>query len=292
MKNLGFKTKAVLALFVLLLGSCQSDKKITRFLLAEKFWNKGEYAAAVTEFDKVVRLDPLGKTGKEALFRAATTEVYFLSRFTSAVERFERLSASAANPGEAWEFQKWIATIYFDFMRDYEKAELQLRKLLESNPLSSQETIELHWKLGKALFFEQKFPEAFEAYDQLIKMNGVSQEMKTKAVFEKAMILLTEGDATHEEVTVKPVKGPKGKNQSKFLKAVDILEEYKKLPNVKGFDQAEADFWIGHCYEELEKLDQAVDYYQKVLTTHRSPVLVQLRIQRVLERKNQKAGQK
>lgn len=288
------KTTLALIAFTTLIG-CQSDKKITRFLLAEKFWNKGEYSAAVTEFDKVVRLDPQGKTGKDALYRAATTEVYFLSRFTSAVERFERLTAMAANPTEAWEFQKWIATVYFDFMHDYSKAETQLRKLLDSSPPTKEEKLELDWKLGKSLFFEQKFPESYEVFDRIFKTEYAPSEMKSKALFEKAMTLLTEGDPPLSEPVLKPMKGAKGakgKSQSKFQKAIDLFEEYKKLTGLKSYDRAEADFWIGHCYEELEKLDLAVDYYQKVLTTHRSPVLVQLRIQRVLERKNQKAGQK
>lgn len=277
---------------MLIFSGCQSDKKITRFLLAEKFWNKGEYAAAVTEFDKVVRLDPLGKTGKDALFRAATTEVYFLSRFTSAVERFERLTALASSPAEAWEFQKWISTVYFEFLRDYAKSEEQFKKLLDSNPPSKQEVVDLNWKLGKSLFFEQKFTEAFEVFDSIVKMPSVPSETKSNAHFEKAMVLITEGDSPQSEVVTKVTKSSKNKNLSKFQKAIELLEEYRKFPGIKSYDRAEAEFWIGHSYEELEKIDLAIDYFQKVLTTHRSSILVQLRIQRVLERKNQKAGQK
>ena len=44
-------------------------------MLAERLWQEKNYAAAVTEYEKVVQKDPSSDLGIEAAYRAATASV-------------------------------------------------------------------------------------------------------------------------------------------------------------------------------------------------------------------------
>src|SRR4051812_45961763 len=70
------------------LSACAVDSSKNRYLLAERLWSDGKYAAAVNEFDKVAARDPQSKLGRQALFRSAMTESLYLSNYSEAVRKF------------------------------------------------------------------------------------------------------------------------------------------------------------------------------------------------------------
>ena len=81
------------------------------YILAEKLWANGKYQAAVNEFDKVIKKDPKGKLGLQALFRSAMTQTVFLSRHMEAMEKFKTYSDLSGDTEVSWSAQRQIGEI-------------------------------------------------------------------------------------------------------------------------------------------------------------------------------------
>ncbi len=47
----------------ILFSACTANHPKSRYLLAERLWTDGKYAAAVTEFERVSQRDPSGRLG-------------------------------------------------------------------------------------------------------------------------------------------------------------------------------------------------------------------------------------
>src|SRR5437868_649212 len=107
-------------LFVLIFSACTLESNEKHFILAEKFWEKGDYAAAVSEFEKVIKRDKAGRLGAQALFRAAMTQTLFLSEHSQAVEKLRIYVESVGDTPNSWQAQKQIGEIYYSQVKDYQ----------------------------------------------------------------------------------------------------------------------------------------------------------------------------
>src|SRR3954466_2048116 len=70
------------------LSACSGNSSRNHYLLAEKLWTDKNYLAAVSEFERVTAKDPNGRLGRQALYRAASTQMLFLSEYHEALKKF------------------------------------------------------------------------------------------------------------------------------------------------------------------------------------------------------------
>lgn len=261
--------RAIIVVFfcsMTLFQGCSSKTSTKHYVLAEKLWQEGRYAAAVTEYEKVTRLDPGGKLGLQAVFRAAMTQMLFTSQYNEAIEKFQ-LYIKAAEPSQnVFEAKKQIAEIYFSKLQDYEQTVKQIKYIEKTETLSVHEAVEFSFKTAKCFFYLKKFDFAIQELNNLIS-NYKSSPIEERALFEKAQTLTTWASQKSEM----------------FVKAHDVLNEFmRRYPKSDNF--IEAQFLKASAFEEQEKLDQALEIYESIKETYSSPKVILIKLTRIQER--------
>ena len=270
---------APLLLVLLVSAGCSVDSVKNRYLLAEKLWNEGSYAAAVVEFDRVSRRDPDGELGRRALLRSAMTQTLFLKEHAEAVRKLQRIAEREGDSDLGWEAQKQIGEILFSRMDRYAEAIAHYQQLLKRRP-SAPEAAEFLFKIGKAYFQGWAFDSALEAFNRVVN-EWPKSEWAEKASLETAQVWLTRGEQR---------PGAKFAAQGKevYREAIRHFETFITLyPSSKAI--AEARFGIASALEELDQLTQALEVFESIETTYPVPQTVKIKIYRLKERINRRS---
>jgi TolA-binding protein len=271
-------TGLVLLLTSALLGGCSVDSAKGRYILAEKLWTDGKYAASVTEFEKVVTKDPAGRLGLQALFRAAMTQTLYLSQHGEAVRKFRSFVEAAGDTVPAWEAQKQIGEILYSKTEQYDQAIQHYRALLKAKP-SSPESSEFQFRIGKSQFFLWQFDEAITTYRDLIKKHPKSPWAE-KAAYEIGLTYFTRGE-----------RNPAGGGVQGSEAYQDAMEAFERF--MKRYPQSallpDAKFGIASCLEEMDQLDAAYHAFEELRPTYPSPNVIEVKLVRIRERKDQRS---
>ena len=249
-----------------LLASCTAQTAKNQYLLAEKLWLDGKYAAAVNEFEKVNLKDPQGPLGFQALSRAATTQMLYLSQYNDAVKKFNRIVDLRRDAPSAWEAQKQIGEIYFSKTDQYEQAATLYKKLVLSRP-EAPEVPEFLFRIAKSNFYLWKFDDSIAGFKTLIK-SYPSSSWSEKASYEVGVNYFTRG----------------GKS---FQEAIDAFNVFiRTYPSSSLIVQAR--FEIASCLEEMDQLDAAYHDYELLKPIYPSPNVIDVKLSRIRERKTQR----
>ncbi len=122
------------------LSACTIQSSLSnRYLSAEKLWTEKNYAAAVLEFDRIVKESPNTSLGLQSLWRASMTRTLFLNQQEDALKGLlsfiERASSSELVP----QVQREIGDIYFSKLNQYSKAIEYYQKLLTAKKFSDED---------------------------------------------------------------------------------------------------------------------------------------------------------
>ncbi|MEK6579584.1 MAG: tetratricopeptide repeat protein [Bdellovibrionota bacterium] len=263
--------------FGLLFGACSLNSAKNHYILAEKLWTDGKYAASVSEFEKVSQKDPRGSLGIQALYRAATTEAYFLSRFNDAVKKFKLFAEATTDLALAWEAQKQIGELLYAKMDLHDQTIEHYRDLLKANP-QVDEAAEFTYRIAKSQFYLWQFDDATKTYQELIAKYPKAPQAE-RALYEIGVTYFTQG----EQQPNKKVRGPEI-----YQEAIDSFEIFlKKYP--QSTLAALARFGIASCLEELDQLDAAFHAYEALKKTYPSPRVIEIKLARIRERKAQRS---
>jgi TolA-binding protein len=259
------------------LSACSVDSTKSRYVLAEKLWADGKYAAAVSEFEKVTARDPKGKLGLQALFRAAMTQSLYLNQQGNAVKKFRTYIDAVGDTPASWEAQKQIGEILFTKTEQYEQAILHYRNILKLKP-NVPEAAEFHFRIAKSLFFLWQFDEAVAAYEKLQK-DFPHSPWAEKAAYEIGVSYFTRGEQQ---------PGAKGQATGAYQSAIKAFEQFVKAhPSSKLVPEAK--FGIASSLEELDQLDAAYAQYEALLSTYPSPNVIRIKLARIKQRKLQRS---
>lgn len=257
--------------------SCTTESAKNRFIIAEKLWSDGNYAAAVNEFEKVARKDPKGKLGQQALYRAAMTQALYLGEFSEAIQKFRTFAELTPQEELAWDAQKQIGDILFGRTEQYDQAVTHYRRMLKQRP-NAEEAPELLYRIARSQFFTRQFSEAIGTYEEIANRFPESSWAE-KARFQIGVSWFTQGEQS---------PGESSSQQSPYRKAIasyeKFVEKHPQSPLVP-----EAKFGIASCLEELDELDAAYKAYEELQSTYPSPNVIQIKLIRIRERKAQKS---
>ncbi len=275
-----YRARSVLSL-CLALGviGCSANGAKSHYILGEKLWNDGKYAAAVSEFERATVQDTRGKIGQQALFRAAFTQVFFLSHYSEALRKLQLFVGNPINSDNPnyWEAQKLIGEILFSKLEQYDQAIQHYQALLAKKP-TEDEAAEFTVRIGKSHFFRAEFDDALKAFREISKAHPKSSWAE-RAAFEVGVTLYTRGE-----------QHPSGHGQAHetYQEAIDAYEAFiQKYP--KSTLVPEAKFGMASCLEEMDQLDAAYNNYEAIKSTYPSPKVVQIRLARIRERKLQRS---
>lgn len=261
----------------LLLQGCTVNSAKNRYLFAEKLWKDGKYAAAVSEFEKVIAKDSKGRLGQQAMYRAAMTQTLYLEQHGEAVRKFKAFAELSPEAPLAWDAQKQIGEIYFFRTEQYDPAIRHYRSLIQQRP-NAPELPEFLYRIGKSEFFLWRFDDALKTFRE-IQSRFPEQEWAEKAAFEIGVTYYTRGER-------RPA-GTRVSSQESYQDAMDAYQGFlKKYPRSPLAVQAQ--FGIAACLEELDQLDAAYHRYEALQSTYPSPKVIQIKLARIRERKIQR----
>lgn len=271
----GWATAAI----VVTAAGCTSNSAKKHYVLAEKLWTDGKYAAAVLEFDKVTAKDPKGKLGLQALFRSATTESLFLSQYNEAIRKFSAYAeAPGAEPELAWDSRKQVGEIFFAKTEQYDRAIQHYQQMLKQRP-QAPEAAEFTFRIAKSHFFLWQFDSATQLYQQ-IQARYPGTVWAEKAMFEAGVTYYTRGEQ-HPGAA-------RDQGQDAYREAMDAYQRFLKAHPTSPL-AVEAKFGIASCLEELDQLDAAYRAYDALKSTYPSPNVIAIKLARIRERQTQRS---
>jgi TolA-binding protein len=260
------------------LSACGLNSAKKQYVLAETLWTEGNYAASVNEFEKVHTRDPHGKLGLQALFRAATTQAFFLNQPQEAIKKYRLYAEVSSDPETSWEAQLQIGEILFMKLEQYDQAIQHYQTLFKIKPQDKDAPLFL-FRIGKSQFFLKQFKEAVETWKQLAEKYPTSQYAE-QASYEMGVAYYTRGEQSTDG------KSAGASNQS-YHEAIRMFESFvKKYPTSKLIPQAK--FGIASCLEELDDLDGAYRAYEALRSSYPSPNVITVKLVRIRERKAQR----
>ncbi|MGK5088778.1 tetratricopeptide repeat protein [Bdellovibrionota bacterium FG-2] len=265
--------------FLLLVMGCSANGAKSHYILAEKLWNDGKYAPAVSEFERASAQDARGKTGQQALFRGAFTQVFFLSQYSEALRKLQLFVGNPINLDNPnyWEAQKLIGEILFAKLEQYDQAIQHYQALLLKKP-PEEEAAEFLFRIGKGHFFRAEFDEAIKAFGEVSKSYSKTAWAEP-ASFEEGVTFYTRGEQH---------PGGHGQALETYQEAIDAYEGFiKKFPTSRRV--SEAKFGIAACLEEMDQLDAAYNNYEAIKSSYPAPKVIQIRLARIRERKLQRS---
>ncbi len=241
---------------------CSVDSARNHYLLGEKLWTDQKYTAAVSEFEKVIVKDPRGNFGLQAMFRAATTQCFFLSRYPEAIRQFQNFIQLSGDPSLIWDAEVQIGEILYSKTEQYDLAIQHYRTLL-SQRHQAPEAGEFLFRIAKSHYFLFHFDEAVATYRELIQTFPRSH-LAEKAMYEIGVTYLARGLDSYDLA------------KSSFEK---FMMRYPRSSLV-----TEAKFGIASCLEELDLLGDAYKAFAALKGSYLSPDVIEVKLNRIQQR--------
>ncbi|MBS1959301.1 MAG: tetratricopeptide repeat protein [Bdellovibrionales bacterium] len=255
------------------LCSCTVQSSISnRYLTAEKLWTEKNYAAAVTEFDRIVKENPNSTIGLQALWRASMTRTLFLNQQEVALQGFETFLERASSSELAPEAQKEIGDIYFNKLNQYSKAIDVYQRMVDSKKFSPDDEATFLFRIARAHFLAGRLKKAIEI-EESFPVKYPKSPLNKKVSLELANSWYALGDA----------------DKLAYPKALKLYEDLSKV--TQGKDSAlflDARFGQAATLEELDRLEDAYEIFRSIESTYPAPNVVKIRMLRLEERMNKK----
>lgn len=249
--------------------ACSAQNAKQHYLLAERLWSDRQYAAAAAEFEKVIALEPHGKLGTQALFRAANTQMLFLNRNADALSNFRRFAAASPDRAAVWEAQVQIGEILFSRLEQHEAAIEHYSRLLEQYP-AAREKAEFSFRTAQANFFLRRFDRALKGYALVIRGFPQSPQAE-RASYEVGFTLLTRAAIPTQE---------RSAQLESYQEAIDAFENFiRRYP--KSDRAVLARFGVASALEETDQLSAALQTYISLRGKYPSPEVIETKIRRI-----------
>jgi TolA-binding protein len=272
MSHKGSPFAAVFALVVLLASGCTIQSSTSnRYLTAEKLWTEKNYAAAVTEFDRIVKETPDSTIGLQALWRASMTRTLFLNQQEAALQGFETFLERASSSQLAPEAQKEIGEIYFNKLNQYSKAIDVYQRMIDSKKFPADDEAVFLFRIARAHFLTGRLKKAIEIEEFADRYP--KSPLNKKVTLELANAWYALGDS----------------EKTAYPKALKLYQDLEKV--TQGKDPGlflDAKFGEAATLEELDRLEEAHDLFKSIETTYPAPNVVKIRMIRLEERMSKK----
>jgi tetratricopeptide (TPR) repeat protein len=246
-------------------------------MLAEKLWQEKNYPAAIAEYEKVIQKDPSSQIGVQAGYRAAMTQTLFMNEHLSALRKLNRIIEADTDPEFTYEAYRQIGEILFSRLEQYEQAIQHYEHVLELYPKDANQA-EYIYRIGKGQFHLLKFDDSIRTF-KIVLEKGKGTDWAKRARYEMAVSQQTKG----HQLQAKETRAA----QDAFKEAVKQYEEFIKLfPDDPLALQSK--FEIGNCYEEMDQVDAAYKVFEEIREKYPNRTVVELKLKRIHDRKNQK----
>jgi len=283
----------VLALAAALASSgCGSTGAKGEYILAEKLWQEQSYVAAAAQFERAFAKDQKGELGKQALYRAATTQYLFNRKYAAALALFRKYLEVEPTGAAARDAEIQIGEILFEKTQQYEAAIEHYRRWLRERPGDERNT-EFLYRVGRSQLHLWQFEDAVQTMSQLSEQSGVSPWI-SEALFQKGMAYLALADQGGGGAAPKQSgKGADDAAESDTTESLSRREYYRRA--LSAFEQTrtrfpkskaaqEAGLGVATIYEELGQWQDALTALAPLESTYPVPQVIKIRMIRIRER--------
>lgn len=262
---------------LILNSSCTSQNPRDRFLLAERLWQQKNYSAAVAEYEKVTQKDPSSELGIKAALRAAMTQTLFLNENLGALRKLNRIIETNRESPLAHEAYKQIGEILFLRLEQYEQAIQHYERMLDLYPNDPSKD-EYMYRIGKSQFHLLRFEDSILTF-RILASKYQTSEWGTRARFEIGVSEQIKG----HQLQQKEARLANGAFKDAIKEFTAFIQAHPNDPLA-----LEAKFEIGNCYEEMDQIDAAHKVFEEIRTLYPNRTVVELKLRRIAERRNQK----
>lgn len=265
-------TNGLLVLFLLIQGCSNQASIANRYLTAESLWTEKNYAAAVAEFDQILKEDPNSAIALQAMLRSSMTKTLFLNKHQEALEGFKLYIARAASSEQVPSVEKQIGDIYYFKLKDYQSAIQHYQHLIETKKFGIEDTGEFSYRIARSYFLMGKIKNSIEVNETIVKQK-FSSDLKARAYLDLGHSWYALGDS----------------EKNGFQNAIIAYTKAEtEIKNPKSTLYLEAEFGIASSMEELDQLEQAFSKFKTLEEKYPSPNVIKVKLLRLEARLKKK----
>lgn len=256
------KQISVLLTVLMLVAGC-SSRASTLLQEAESLWIQNHYKESVRIFLQVVDRYPESKEAATALLRVGETFMLNLADQEKALEYFTRITMEYPGGKTAIAAREAMATIYEKSLKDYNRAVIQYQKLIESGNPANRDRYQ--FAIGRCYYGKGTFQQAIIEYNTFLeRYPGSKLVPEAEYQIGNSYFVMNRCDDA--------------------VKQYDrVLEEYPDTNR-----RSDILLSIGVCLEEKEEYGRALQIYREIKEKYPNPMLIQIKIESVLERMKNK----
>ena len=252
--------RTCLALLLLFTAGCTERRQAGFVQQAEEKLSANRFGEAADLFRRAIAINPESRTALKALYKLGFTQETYLKDYEGAVFSYQEFIRLSADKVSVYEVQKRISNLYFETLRDPEKAIAAYRKLIAMNT-ESLETDFFQFRIAEAYSWQNNFEKARVEFQQLIE-NFPKSQYVPRARYEI-------GNTYYME--------------SKYDIAVEAMKQVIRHHPQSEY-ATEAQFIMGQCLEQQEKLQTALQTYEGIKGRYSTPEILALRIANLKKR--------
>jgi TolA-binding protein len=268
---------------LLFVVACGGSGAKSEYILAEKLWADKSYAAAAAQFERAFQKDQKGALGKQALYRAATTQYLFVKKYSAALALFRKYLEVDPEGTAARDAEIQIGEILFDRLSQYDAAIQHYRKWLREHPGDPQNP-EFLFRVGRSQFYLWQFEDAIQTFESLA-MQTAEERWLAEAFYQAGMAHLAlagqgqdRGGATEAEDSDVGMS-----KKERYKRAIAAFEQVgSRFPKSKA--APEARLGLATAYEELGQWQDAIDVLEPLVSAYPVPQVIKIRMIRIRER--------
>ena len=257
---------ALLCFLITTVGGCSYSLTWWHHFRVNRAIDSQDYSTALRILQRTVQEDPDGQDAVLASRQGGRIAHFDAKNYAMAVEFYKHVVLRSPDAEERDQAQKFIAQIYFENLLDYDQAVSQYEKLLKL-PHLPNETFRFRLNLAKSQLHLNNIDKALNEIDML-----VTQKHSPDEIFEAKII---------QANTLIAAK--------RLPEAVVLWESIiKEFPDKSLKENVALNLVV--CYEEMREFGKAIEVLERMRKGYPHPDFLDLRIQRLKERKLNQPG--
>lgn len=239
----------ILPLLTIFLSGCNNSQRLTFYKAQQASLNK-EYRTAVSLFENIILREKENSLSIKAARELVKIYLFEIKDYEKAISKLKFLILYSRDEEERIKSQKQLATIYFDNLAEYEKAVVEFSKLLLLS-ITNDEKIETRLSIARAYYHMGNFEQSWIESQSLMEITNIPKDKLYDILLLQANIKMGRKDhlfasKLYEQlITQFPTRSAKEniplnlslcyEVQEDFMKAISILEPFKKYYHAKEF---------------------------------------------------------
>ncbi|MGZ6438454.1 MAG: tetratricopeptide repeat protein [Pseudobdellovibrionaceae bacterium] len=249
------------------LGLCScSPPEAKDYKAAQLEMAQSHYRIALSSLDKVMKRAPESDYAVKAARDGARIASLEIKDYKRALEYYKFLVLHSKDSDERVNAQKQLASIYFDQLQNYDKAIIELNKLIRDTE-SDVDIARNKLDIARANYYQNNLFQAQSELDDLLKLHIDDNERFSAWV----------------------LKGNIHIALKEYSKAIEVLKKVTSTYPQKSLKENVFQT-LAVCYEDNDNFSEAIKTLESVKDKYSQPEYIEIRIKRLRERQKNRPG--